>query len=126
MGSPPPEQQWWRSPSAQRRREAPDPPPKRRRKKQQQPQEQQPQEQQQPQPQQQEQTSFLQPQELERLLGPPAPRPMTLPQLSLLDVIQKKLAQKLAAEKRTLAARQYRRWTQTQIDQVQATNPRRW
>ena len=73
----------------------------------------------------QEQTSFLQPQELERPRGPPAPRPMTLP-LPSLDVIQKMLAQKLATEQRTHAARQYRRWTQTQIDKVQGTNPRRW
>ena len=73
----------------------------------------------------QEQTSFLQPQELERPQGPPAPRPVTLP-LPNLDVIQKMLAQRLATEQRTHAARQYRRWTQAQIDKVQVTNPRRF
>jgi hypothetical protein len=106
-GSPKPEQRRWESPAP--------PPRKRRRQKQQQ----------QPQQQQQEQTSFLQPQELKQQQGPPAPRPVTSPRPSL-KVIQKRLAQRLAAAEGTQAARQYRRWTQEQIDKVQGDNPRRF
>ena len=130
-GSPPPEQRWWEllppgsPPPEQRWWEAPDPPPRKRRRKKQQ----QPQEQQQPQPQQQEQmqeqTSFLQPQELKQPQGPPAPRPVMSPRPSLKS-IQKRLAQRLAAAEGTQAARQYRRWTQEQIDKVQGDNPRRF
>jgi hypothetical protein len=106
-GSPPPEQRHWESPAP--------PPRKRRRQKQQQ----------QPQQQQQEQTSFLQPQELKQQQGPPAPRPVMSPRPSL-KLIQKRLAQRLAAAEGTQAARQYRRWTQEQIDEVQGDNPRRF
>ena len=104
------------SPKPAAARESPAPPPRKRRRQKQQ---------QQPQQQQQEQTSFLQPQELKQQQGPPAPRPVTSPRPSLKS-IQKRLAQRLAAAEGTQAARQYRRWTQEQIDKVQGDNPRRF